>query len=325
MADEASDPKIVDRLKKLPPFDEEDVPQVAPQTLTDPTEPVEPAPEPTTEEFIQEEGRQNLIKKVFDEGSPPPPPATPEEEEARKRTQEQFDKLKEHNAELKKKLDEIQIPKKNALDALYPESPVTNVIPTTQQYPTLAPKEIKDTFANLTDDQGYVDTGLLKETLTNLQKAKEDAEKIAKDATDRVQKVERRQDDFERGQAMKEVHKDFPKLNPDNATSDDPALKFDNRFYEQFQKELMYQWSTKGTADPMDVARKASDIIYGADMRKADKEKIEAAELAKRNINATSVKPASTVSSYKDNADLILATRKGSHSALLERLNKIGQ
>jgi hypothetical protein len=310
MADESSDPKIVDRLKKLPPFDEEEVPQVAPQTLTDPTEPVEPAPEPPQPTVEVETEVKEEEKPVEDEKT---------------RTQEQFDKLKEHNAELKKKLDEIQIPKKNALDALYPESPVTNVIPTTQQYPTLAPKEIKDTFANLTDDQGYVDTGLLKETLINLQKAKEDAEKVAREAQESVKKVERRQDDFERNQLMKEVHKEFPKLNPDNATSDDPTVKFDNRFYEQFQKELMYQWSTKGTADALVEARKASDIIYGADMRKADKEKIEAAELAKKNINATSVKPASTVSSFKDNADLILATRKGSHSALLERLNKIGQ
>jgi hypothetical protein len=289
MAEETSDPNIVSRLAKLPPFDDE-VP-----------------PEPVVEEVKEE-------VKVEET-----------EDEQKKRTTEQFEKLKQHNAELKKQLEEQKVPQKNALDALIPESPVTNQIPNTQQFPTLTPKEIKDTFAGLTDENGYVDTGLLKETLVSLQKAKEESEKRAADAEQVAKNVSRRQDDFERKQIMKEVHGIYPKLDPENAISEDPEKKFDQRFYDLFQGQIMREWTSAGTADPMKVAEKVSDILYPKDMTKATKEKAEAAELAKKNINATTVKPTSTSSSYKNQDELILATRKGRPGALAERLRAIGQ
>jgi len=311
MADEASDPKIVDRLSKLPPFDEETPPAVAPQTLEEtPEEPETPQEEPETpvEEVKEEE--------------------TPQEEE-KDRTKEQFEKLKAHNAELKKKLEEQETPKKNALDSLYPEppqypeSPITNVVPTPQQYPNLTQKEIKDVFAGLVDSQGYVDSGLLIQTMKeNDQKAKKAEEELLA-TREELKKVGRKQDDFERKQIMKEVHAFYPKLDPENANSDDPEKKFDQRVYDQFRKETMFQWTTTGVADPIKVAELAYGTIYG--VRKADKEKAVAAETAKKNINATTVRPASTASNYTDRDELVRATRKGEHSAIMERLNRIGQ
>jgi hypothetical protein len=303
--DEASDSKIVDRLKNQPPFPEE--------TPEEP--PAEPQPEPET----PPEAPVEPVEETK------PPEET--EDEQKKRTQEQFEKLKEHNAELKRQLDEAKTPKKNALDALIPENPppsTTNVIPTPQQYPTLSPKEIKDTFAGLIDENGYVDTGLLKETLVGLQRAKEEAEKRVVEAETRVKNVERKQADFERKQIMKEVHAVYPRLDPENAGSEEPDKKFSQTFYDLFQGEIMHQWSTVGTADPMKVAEKVSGILYGQGMTKADKEKAEKAELAKKNINATSVKPASTHETYKDKDELIKATQQGKRGALAERLARSG-
>lgn len=295
--DEQSDPNIVSRLKGVPPFEEEE--QETPEVQ-----------EEVQEEPQEEEQQEEVVRE------------TPKD-----RTSEQFDKLKEHNAQLKKELEEAKAkaPTQNALESLYPkqESPVTNVIPSNNQYPGLSNKEVKDAFANLTDDQGYVDTGLLKETLSNLQKAKEEAERVAKEANERAQRVERKQDDFERKQIMREVHKVFPKLDPENATSDDPEAKFSQTFYDMFQGEIMRQWTAQGTADPMKVAEKVHGILYP--MKKVDREKLEKAEMAKRNISASSVKPASTHDNYTDHEDLVQATRMGKKGALAERLRRAEQ
>lgn len=309
MAEEPSDPKIVERLKKIPPFEEETPPDVAPQAPiepeVEPEVPEEPAPEPEPE-----------VKPEVEE---------PKFEETEKdRTTKEFEKLKEHNAALKEKLT-----RKNALESLYPEPPVapqpptTNVIPTSQQYPNLKPNEIKDVFSSLVDANGYVDSGLLIETLKETDQRAKAAEERAQKAEDENKRNSRRMDDFERKDIMKQVHDRFPKLNPDNVEAENEEVKFDENFYDLFQGQIMKEWTSVGQADPMLVAEKVSGILYG--VKKADKEKTEQAEKAKKDINATTVRPASTISTYKDRDDLIRATRKGSHGALMERLNKIGQ
>jgi hypothetical protein len=301
--DDKSDPNIVQRLNNYPPFDKE------PEEQTPDAPPVD-APEETQEEIVEETPQET-------------------EEERKKRTTEEFEKLKAHNAELKKALEEKKAkePKrKNALDDLIPEDqPTTNVIPSNQQFPTLTNKEIKDAFANLTDEQGYVDTGLLKETLNNLQRAKDEAIRRADEAEKRAKTVERRQDDFERKQTMREVHARFPKLDPENTSSDDPTRKFDEDFYDLFQGEVVRQWSSTGKADPMQVAEKISRILYNRDMTKADKEKADKADLAKRNINALQPKPGTQREAYTDTDDLVKATRLGKKGALAERIRRAGQ
>ena len=309
MADEPSDPKIVDRLKNLPPFDEEKAPDIAPQTIEE--VPDEPAPQPEPVEEPKEE--------VKEEEKPV--------EEVKDRTKEQFEKLKEHNAALKGELEATK--RKNALESLYPEPPTapqpptTNVLPTPQQFPNMSPKEIKDVFSSLVDANGYVDSGLLIETLKETDQRAKAAEERAKLAEEENKKNARRMDDFERKEVMKLVHERFPKLNPDNVAATDETSKFDENFYDMFQGEIMRQWTSVGQADPMQVAEKVSGILYP--VKKADKEKMEEAEKAKKDINATTVRPASTISTYKDKEDLIQATRKGSHGALMERLKNIGQ
>lgn len=315
--DDASDPNIIARLSKQPPYDDETPIEEPVQTEEGPETPVEESGDTPTGPT---------------EPQPAPETDSLPEDEVKKRTAEEFAKLKEHNAALKKELEAAKtqpIPQKNALDALYPEPKeplVTNQVPTTAQYPNLAPKDIKEAFAGLTDDQGYVDTGLLKETMMELDRRAKEAEARARQAEERASKTERRQDDFERNSQMREVHLKYPKLNPENATlPDDDPNKFDDRFYAQFQKEIMYKWSTVGQADPMQVAAEASDIIYGPAMKKAEKEKAEQAELAKKNINAAAPRSTNQRDQYKDQDELIAATRKGVPGALAERLARAGQ
>jgi hypothetical protein len=308
--EEPSDPKIIERLKNIPPFPEdEETPQAPEEPQEADVEPQEApeAPEPT----VEAEGEAHTEKD---------------------RTAEQFDKLKEHNAQLKQELDKTkaQIPTKNALDSLYPEPPVypqpltTNVLPTPEQFPNLTPKEIKDTFASLVDSQGYVDSGLMIETFRDLDKKAKEAEQRAKAAEEQNKRNERRMDDFERKQVMKSVHEVFPKLDPENATNADVNNRFDQNFYDLFQGEIIRQWTTSGQADPMKVAEKVSGILYG-DMKKADRIKAEQAELAKKNINATRVSSTSQRSNFKDQDELIMATRLGRKGAIAERLARAGQ
>ena len=311
MADEASDSKIVDRLKNQPPFEED----------TEPEKPLGVEEEEETQEETPETPEKPEEVEI--------PAEEPAEDEQKKRTQEQFEKLKEHNASLKEELEKEkikkQVPTRNALDALIPQepSPVTNAVPTPQQYPNLSPKEIKDVFAGLVDSQGYVDSGLLIETLKETDNRAKEAEQRVQLAEQENKRINRRMDDFERKEIMRKVHEMYPKINPENADSDNPALKFDEAFYDAFQGEVIRQWSTTGQEDVWLAAKKWSDILYG-DMKKADKEKAEEAELAKRNINATTAKQTNQQGTGKDQDELIMGTRLGRKGSLAERLKRSG-
>lgn len=322
--DEPSDPKIVDRLSKLPPFKDE--------------EPQEEAPAAQNEQENEQESEQKapeapseVLGELAEETKDEKEEEGEETDEQKKRTAEQFEKLKAHNAQLKEELEKTKkvIPTKNALEALIPdfpepiEPPTTNVIPQATQYPGLTNKDIKDTFANLTDDQGYVDTGLLKETLTELQRRAKEAEERAAIAERENKRNTRRMDDFERKELMRKVHEAYPRLNPENANATDPNVRFDDAFYEAFQGEVIRQWSTIGKEDVWVAAKKWSDILHG--VKKADKEKAEAAELAKKNINATTVRPTSQRENPTDVDELIRGTRMGVKGALAERLKRAGQ
>lgn len=323
------DPKIQARLKNVPPFDNDD-PSVPP------AQPPAPPQDPSTEPEVE----TPETPAPAPEAEKPPEVTTPPQLEDKDRTAKEFEKLKEHNASLKEQLEAEKaknIPTKDALEALipepqYPQPPVypqpltTNVIPTPQQYPNLSQKEIKDTFNSLVDSQGYVDTGLLIETLKTTDERAKAAEQRAKEAEERNKRNERRMDDFERKELMKQVHDLYPKLNPENANSDDPDRRFDDNFYEAFQGEVMRQWSTVGKEDVWIAAKKWSGILYGNNpsMTKADKEKAEQAELAKRNINATNVQPTSQRESFSDQDELVKAVQLGKKGALAERLRRAG-
>lgn len=314
---------IQDRLKRQPPYDDDAIPpkeetkevvEEVKEEIVEETPQEEPKEEVKTEEVVKEVLED--VKKVKKE--------VEKTEKTKERTKEQFEKLKESNKTLKEERDIAK--RKNVLDSLipeppaYPETPTTNVIPAQQNFPNLSKDDIKNTFSGLVDDQGYVDTGLLITTLTDLQNRAKEAEERAKQAEIKTEQTARSQADFERKDLMKQVHKKYPKLDPDNE-------EFDERLWEGVRNEVIGQWTSGHQEDVMAAASKWSDILYGKEeeVKKADKIKAEQAEEAKRNINALGTKQTSQREDNTEVEALHEAARKGKKGAVAELLKRAGQ
>jgi hypothetical protein len=304
---EESDPKLVEKLKGFPPYEDE-TPEEAPVV-----------PE-TQEEAVEAPVEAPQIEEVT------PVEETKEElpEDTSKRTAEQFDKLKESNNNLKQALEVEK--KKNILDSLmptapkepvWPESPITNQIPPAQQYPGLSQKQVNETFDNLVDGNGYVDTGLLISTLTDLRTKNKLAEERARVAEQNTQKIGKRFEDFERNEIMKSVHAQFPTLDPNNENFDEKLWKF-------VRNEVIDQWMNGKQTDVMAAAAEGMDTLHGNDMKKADKEKLVQAETAKKNINALGSSQSAQRDTYSEHDTLVRAVQQGKKGALAERLRKAG-
>jgi hypothetical protein len=301
---EDTDPNIAKRLQNQPPYDNP-VEEEAPKEET-PTDEVKiPAEEEPEEEVVEEKE-----EKV---------------DETKKRTTEQFEKLKESNNKLKEALEVEK--KKNILDSLIPETPqpnipqptpaATNVVPQAQNYPGLTQKQINETFTGLVDDQGYVDSGLLIETLNDLKERTKQAEERAQKAEQRSDQSARDFDSFQRNAIMKEVHSTYPKLDPESP-------EFDERFWKYVRNEVVDQWMNGRPTDVMGAAKEGFETLYGGEMKKADKEKIEKAETAKKNINALGSSQTTQRDTYGDHEALVKAVQFGKKGALGERLRKAG-
>jgi hypothetical protein len=305
---EESDPNIVNRLNKLPPFDE---PEETPLE-----EPVEETPVEEPEGEITEAAAETTKEEE------------PTEEEALKeskqpeRTKKYIDKLKSQNKELKRNILDSLIPEVPKIPQppqapQYPQSPVTNVIPDTQQYPGMSKKQINETFKGLVDENGYVDTGLLIETLTGLQEQNRLAAERANQAEQKSQQAVKNFDDFQRNQIMRNVHDRYPTLNPEND-------EFDEKLWKFVRNEVVDQWMNGKPTDVMAAAEEGMRVIYPNDMKKVDKEKKEAAERAKKNINALGASNKSQRETYTDHDELVRATQLGRKGALAERLRRAG-
>ena len=267
-----------------------------------------PAVEPEQEEVEEKED----VKEEKEETK---------EDKQKKRTAEQFEKLTKNNKELK------ELTKKNVLDSLipespkYPDAPTTNVVPQAKQFPGLSQEEIAKTFGDLVDSDGYVDSGLLIDTLKELKTKNTEAEKRATVAEQKVEQVARNFDDFQRNELMRKVHRKYPKLNPEKEEV------FDERLWEAVRNEVIGQWTSGQQENVMAAAEKWSKILYKEEetVKKADKEKLEKTETDKKNINALGVKSKSQRTDWEEAADLAKATLKGEPGALAERLRRAGQ
>jgi hypothetical protein len=303
-----TDPNIIKRLENQPPYQDE-----------------QPKEEPVVEETPEEESPKEEIVEEVEEKEEVVEEKLEEKPDSKKRTQEQFEKLKNSNNKLKEALEVEK--KKNILDSLIPETPqpnipqptpaATNIIPQAQNYPGLSQKQINESFTSLVDDQGYVDSGLLIETLNDLKERTKQAEDRATKAEQRSEQSVRDFDSFQRNEIMKEVHAKYPKLDPENE-------EFDERFWKYVRNEVVDQWMNGRPTDVMGAAQEGFDTLYGAEMKKADKIKLEQAETAKKNINALGSSQTSQRETYGDHDTLVRATQKGVKGALAERLRKSG-
>lgn len=220
---------------------------------------------------------------------------------ASERTKEQFEKLKEHNAQLKEELQSYK-DKTSVLDDLRPS----------KNYPNLSQAEVKEAESNFVDENGYVDVNRLNLTL------KEASEK-AKQAEERAMQAEERVRSFEESVAVKNAHAQFPQLDPRNTDN------FDPNFYEAVRNELVSQMM-KGKQDIVEAAQKVLTWYKPTvDVNQAKEEAVQEykSKVTKRE-QATS---AATTGGYgipNDLEELRERTLKGDDLALYRRLQASG-
>jgi hypothetical protein len=309
-------PNLKDRIKQVPPFDPQE--EASPQAPEVPEELEEKQVEEIkTEQTIEEEQSQEQSQEQLQEQPVEEQKEEPKlPDETKERTKQEFEKLKQSNQELKETVKKYT----DVLSSLQPqevappnqftpafEPILTNQPPAT--YPGLTQQQIKDTFENLIDSEGYVDVNLLKEELEKQRRRAEIAEQKAREAEEAAKKAVKTVDDFQRTQKMREIHAKYPMLDPESP-------QFDERMWEAVRNEIVGQWVTTGTEDVDAAAKKWYDILYPmAKDKEADK---------KAQINAIPTQPVSTSSTFEDHQALVEATRKGKKGALAERLKRAG-
>lgn len=305
--DEKSDPNILNRMSKQPPFvdDKGNVSET----------------EEKQEELVQEVEEKNEVAEQ------------PEVETQNTRTSEQFDKLKGNNAELKGKNDALELENARLRDearkftqqgavgymtqpatSQYPMPPgmvdVTNVIPQATQFPGMSQQQVNDVFANLTDDQGYVNVDLLRQELSKAHKQTQSALEEAKRAREEAKRASQNFDNFQRSEIAKRVHEKYPELNPDTDN-------YNTEFFDAVKNEMYTQLVSNGKEDFMAAADKWAKTFVNKKEKKEVKE-------AMAQINATGTKPSGSRLSYQDHETLVQATRQGKKGALGERLKQAG-
>lgn len=210
-------------------------------------------------EEVQEE--QPQIEETEGELSDPEQPTEePQEggelpEDVKERTRKEFEKLKQHNAELKKQLDERQnMP--SVLDFLNgPSREVPSQV--RQQYiqPVNMPSyqqapPPQQPAPQLVDDQGYVNTEVLQRELDEARKARERAEEAERRARDTEERVSR----FEINQETQRLYQSYPELDPQSE-------HFNQDAYELVKNDLTSQLINTGKRDAIKSAERMSKFF----------------------------------------------------------------
>jgi len=289
---ETTDPAIVNRLKKLPPYDD-----VVEKEETEPTPEPQTDPEAVTDDS---EGWQ-AQEEVETEEETTETEETPVIETENERTKQNFNKVLEENKQLKQ-----QIKRKSVVESLRPEQPA--YVP---QAPVVLPPT-QEQFVNLVDADGYVDTKQLQALAEMTRQANERAiraEQVARQAEERRMTDKR---DFEETQQMREIHKEFPELDPNGPV-------FDETLFDAVRNELVSQY-TKGENDIYNAVSKWHKILINP-MKK--KEALKKAE-QKSQIQATVPKSTRTAVSGHDFETLRQGTLHNVKGSLAERLKRSG-
>lgn len=212
------------------------------------------------------------------------------------RTKEQFEKLKQHNAELAAKLAEKEqtIPTRSVLDELHPinEEPVSQA----EDYQI--------------DEDGTVDVAQLNRVLRETQQAAQQARNEAIQAKARAERlVKEKQEET--------VHSKYPELVPGSS-------KFDPDFFRRVKNELIGQMMD-GKENYMEAADTVAKLFKKENVEEKVEEKVEefkkTAE-AKQNINAGN--GSANNRTYSDDQELAKRTRQGDLEAFAERLKRAG-
>lgn len=236
-------------------------------------------------------------------------------ETASDRTKQEFEKLKQHNAELKAKLQALEgqgYTHSSVLDSLKPKAPNdVQLRPADYQY--LNTQEVQETVQSLADENGYVDTALLEKQLRESNERAKRAEQSALAATQAVQQ-------WNENEQVRRTHSAFPQLDPSNPN-------FDERFFKLVRNEMTGQMM-EGKQDFYSAAENMYNSFYKPFVQEPQKAHVEAqqqqvqqnnTQIAKEQINAG--QPQSTASSRDD---LLARANKGDTTALGELLTQSG-
>lgn len=212
------------------------------------------------------------------------------------RTREQFEKLRQHNAELAAKLAEKEqtIQQKSVLDELHPinEAPVSQA----EEYQI--------------DEDGTVDVAQLNRVLKETQQAAQQARQEALNAKARAERLLKEKQE-------ESVHSKFPQLVPG-------SKDFDPDFFKRVKNELIGQMM-EGKENYMEAAETVSKLFQKSNVEEKVEQKVEEFKKtteAKQNINAGT--GAANNRTYSDDNELAKRTRLGDLEAFSERLKRAG-
>ena len=210
------------------------------------------------------------------------------------RTAAEFEKLKQHNAELKTQLDSYK-GKTSVLDDLKPA----------EVAPNLTPTQVDKVTSKFVDENGYVDVAKVENALRS-------ADEVARQAKETADRLEKRIRDSEESAMVKVAHTEFPQLDPHSE-------KFDQKFYELTRNELIGQMMT-GKQDIVEAARKVSQLYTQPVSKEADEHK---AKVIKRD-QATETPASRGKGEPTDQEELVRRTQSGDNNALFKRLQASG-
>jgi hypothetical protein len=337
-------PSIQDRLKKLPPYDD-DIPMIkeVKEIAKNQSQPAQIKEEESeVPQEISEETEE--VKEEVKEGVVEPEVKTEEvekpKEEVSERTAEQIEKLTQHSKELKEENTKLY---EDVLTSLRPKEappvaqPVPEFTPQVQQQVDKASEglpqdKVDDIIAGLIDENGYVDPELLKKTLREsreqAQQAITKADEAVKEAKQATQEIKKTKRDFEESTEVRKVHKLYPQIDP-------KSDQFNELFWDDVRKELATAPILKGTTPTfMEAATQIWEARYKGQyaskeveqVNKQEKEKMTEVEDKKKQINASI--PAGRKTDYYAQSDqeaLRQASIQGKKGALAERLRRAGQ
>jgi len=219
------------------------------------------------------------------------------------RTAAEFDKLKEHNAQLKAE-NEAYKSKTSVLDDFKPSSEVQ------VETPNLSTTQVEEIKSKFIDENGFVDVAKVEEALG---KAEERAKRAEEKADDIAQRIQNSEEQVE----VKAVHAEFPNVDPHSAT-------FDPNFYRLVKLELVDQMMN-GTKDFKSACEAVSKMYKPADVSQA---KSEAEKEHKQKVTARDQASEEVSSRGKgepsDLDELKRKTQEGDQDALYKRLQASG-
>lgn len=222
------------------------------------------------------------------------------------RTKEQFDKLKEHNAQMKAELDALK-GKTSVLDEFRPP---TDAVET----PNLPPDKAEEIKSKYVDENGYIDVAKIEALDAELKAANE----TAKQAKDTATRLEKKIQNSEETVEIKAAHAEFPQLDPHNE-------KFDPNFYRLVKLELVDQMMN-GTKDLMKAAQSISKLYTPqVDVQKAKEEAV--VEFSKKTAKRSQASEDVTgrgKGEPSDKDEMSRKTQQGDVDALYKRLQASG-